>query len=96
MTAIRWTHAARRDYRDILEWLGDRNPVAAPRIADAIDNRIATLSAMARMGRVGRLGNTRELVVSGTPYIIVYELHDNNEQLIVPRVLHGAQRWPPR
>jgi toxin ParE1/3/4 len=35
---------------------------------------------------------TRELVVSGTPYIVVYLISDDVELI---RVLHGAQQWPP-
>ena len=96
MTSVRWTHSARRDYRNIVEWLSDRNPAAAHRIADAIDNRLQILVTMPRMGRAGRLEGTRELVISRTPYIVVYQLESTPDQLVVLRLLHAAQRWPPK
>jgi toxin ParE1/3/4 len=96
VTSVRWTHSARRDYRNIIEWLSDRSPPAATRIADAIDHRLAMLAAMPQMGRVGRLGGTRELVISRTPYMVVYRTEGDNNQIIVLRVLHAAQRWPPK
>jgi plasmid stabilization system protein ParE len=46
VSRIRWSHSARRDYRDVVEWLNDRNPAAASRIADAIENRLAMLAMM--------------------------------------------------
>jgi plasmid stabilization system protein ParE len=41
VTPIRWSQAAQRDYRDAIEWLSDRNPVAADRLADANQRRRA-------------------------------------------------------
>jgi toxin ParE1/3/4 len=43
------------------------------------------------IGRQGRVGGTRELVVQGTPYIVVYRVHDDVEILAV---VHGARKWP--
>jgi toxin ParE1/3/4 len=44
------------------------------------------------MGRPGRLVGTRELVISGTPFIAVYWVRGAAIQVL--RVLHHAQRWP--
>jgi toxin ParE1/3/4 len=95
VTAVRWTHSARRDYRNIIEWLGDRSPAAAARVADAVDDRLALLAMMPQMGRVGRSEGTRELVISRTPYIVVYQFDETDDQIAVLRLLHAAQRWPP-
>lgn len=95
MTAVRWTHSARRDYRNIIDWLSDRSPAAALRVADAIDHRLAMLESMPRMGRIGRLDGTRELVISRTPYIVIYQLEGSDDQIVVLRLLHAAQLWPP-
>jgi len=95
VTSVRWTHSARRDYRNILEWLNDRNPTAAIRIADRIDGRLALLARMSRMGRSGRVEGTRELVISRTPYLVVYRFEEVADQILIVRLLHGAQRWPP-
>ena len=96
MSAVRWTHSARRDYRNIIEWLSDRNPAAALRVANAIDDRLAVLKTMPRIGRVGRLEGTRELVITRTPYLAIYQLEGADDQILVVRLLHAAQRWPPK
>jgi len=71
MTDIRWSHSARRDYRNLIEWLADRNLAAADRIADAIERSVANLADMPQIGRIGRVLGTRELVVPRTPYVVI-------------------------
>jgi plasmid stabilization system protein ParE len=44
------------------------------------------------MRRSGRIEGTRELVISGTPYIATYGV--DGETIRILRVLHGAQQWP--
>lgn len=52
------------------------------------------LSNFPSMGRPGRVSGARELVVSGTPYIIPYRVRD--EEVEILRVFHGARKWPRR
>jgi len=44
------------------------------------------------MGRVGRRDDTRELVIIGTQYIVMYKVM--GEIVFVQRVIHHAMRWP--
>ncbi len=44
------------------------------------------------MGRLGRIDGTRELVISGTPYIAAYRIVGETVRIL--RILHGAQLWP--
>jgi toxin ParE1/3/4 len=44
------------------------------------------------LGRAGRLPGTRELVVSGTPFIVVYRVRFDVTQVL--SVLHHARKWP--
>ncbi|MGD2020834.1 MAG: type II toxin-antitoxin system RelE/ParE family toxin [Thiohalocapsa sp.] len=46
------------------------------------------------LGRPGRVLDTRELMVTGTPYLVPYTVSDN--EIVILRVLHGAQQWPQR
>jgi toxin ParE1/3/4 len=46
------------------------------------------------MGRAGRTAGSRELVVSGTPYIVAYRLRGRTVELL--GVIHAARRWPNR
>jgi len=47
---------------------------------------------LSRCGRTGRTPETRELMVAGTSFHVVYLLSDDIELI---RVLRGAQQWPP-
>ena len=51
-----------------------------------------TLAVYPSLGRVGRVRGTRELVVSGTPFVVVYRVRLDIVQVL--RVLHHARKWP--
>jgi toxin ParE1/3/4 len=91
---IVWLRAAERNLEEQLEYIGERNPPAADRLADKIATTVARLADHPRRGRPGRVVGTGELVVAGTPYIVVYTV--GRDYVRIHRVLHGAQRWPPR
>lgn len=67
-----------------------------PRAAIAVDERIAAavrgLIDFPDSGRPGRVLGTRELVITGTPYIAAYAVSASTIRIL--RVLHGAQKWP--
>jgi plasmid stabilization system protein ParE len=46
------------------------------------------------MGRAGRAPRTRELVMRGLPYVVVYEIDDGSDAVIVLAVFHAAQNRP--
>ncbi|MBV9826464.1 MAG: type II toxin-antitoxin system RelE/ParE family toxin [Alphaproteobacteria bacterium] len=96
MNALRWSLAAERDLRDIAEWIGDRNRDAAFRIVDRIEKSIDTLKKFPELGRPGRVDGTRELVITGTSYLVIYEVAEAQEKIDIVRILHSAQRWPPK
>ena len=89
-----WTKASSEDLESLHDYIFLDNPQAAAkmvrRIVHVIDEHLADNPWL---GRVGRVPNTRELAVSGTPFIIIYRV--KNEELEIIRVLHGAQQWPP-
>lgn len=90
---IVWTDAASDDLESIEDFISQDNPKAAIeqvlRIINLVEEVLADNPGMGRSGRVPR---TRELVVSGSPYIVVYRV--KNHTLEILRVLHGSQRWP--
>jgi toxin ParE1/3/4 len=54
------------------------------------------------MGKLGRSPDTRELVITSYPYLIVYNVEPGVETppegpktIAILRVLHGAMQWPP-
>ena len=89
---IRWLRAALRNLDEQAACIANDNPEAALRIVAQVRDAIQRLARHPSLGRSGRLPSTRELVVSGTPYVIPYRVR--GEQVEILRVLHGAQLWP--
>jgi plasmid stabilization system protein ParE len=67
----------------------------SPRVADTTVERLLArmrgllVPGTTRIGRPGRLSGTRELVER--PYIIVYEVDDDMEEIVVLGVVHGRR-----
>jgi toxin ParE1/3/4 len=76
------------------EYIARDNPPAAARVVQTIRKSIDLLQRYPALGRPGRVAGTRELVVSGTPYIVPYRVRDNEVQIL--RVFHGARKWPSK
>ena len=89
---VRWTTDAADDLERICDYIADNRPAVARRIAGDITRAVGGLSAFPNRGRSGRVDNTRELVLTPLPFIAVYEVRE--EQVLVLRILHGAQQWP--
>jgi addiction module RelE/StbE family toxin len=90
---IVWTAPARRDLRSHLVYLAERSPAAARKAQAAIREAVEHLADFPQRGRPGRLEGTRELVIAGTPYVVVYRTRETSLRIL--RLLHGAQEWPP-
>jgi toxin ParE1/3/4 len=88
---IRWHEDAIRDLTALREYIARDNPAAAGRVATAILEWVNLLREHPMLGRPGRIHPTRELVVSETPYTLVYL--PEAERLTVLRVFHQAQQW---
>jgi addiction module RelE/StbE family toxin len=89
---VRWTPAAAGDLARIAEYIRKDNPGAAQRVARAIYGGIASLKTSPNRGRAGLVPNTRELVFAPLPYVAVYEVLEDQVQVL--RIRHAAQDWP--
>jgi len=89
---VRWTEPATRDLEEISEYIRSDRPDAAITVAKTLFDAANDLSLLPGRGRIGRLPGTRELVVSGLPYIVVYRI--SGEAIQVLRIYHGARNWP--
>ncbi|MDZ4719074.1 MAG: type II toxin-antitoxin system RelE/ParE family toxin [Roseiflexaceae bacterium] len=83
---------ALRELSNHLRYVQARNPDAALDQQRIISTAIDQLEDLPHLGRHGRLPGTRELVMSGTPYIAVYEVTPSEEVRIL-HVYHGRQNW---
>jgi toxin ParE1/3/4 len=87
-----WTRPALRELEAIADFIARQNPWAAERVTGRVLARAATLSDQPHIGRPGRIAGTRELVVTGTPFIVPYRIRDDQVEIL--SVFHGARRWP--
>jgi plasmid stabilization system protein ParE len=67
---VRWTRRALRALDAIAEYIAHDRPLAASRMVARIREAGDHLVENPDSGRMGRVAGTRELVVSGTPFII--------------------------
>lgn len=90
--SIVWTTLARQDVNAIWDFMEQRNPDAAEMIDSEILRAVEGLLQFPKRGKPGRVKGTRELVVLGLPYVVVYLFGES--RIVILRVLHGAQNWP--
>jgi len=89
---LEWTSPALQDLVAAGEYIAQENQKAAQRIAARVQEAVEHLREHPNLGRPGRLSDTKELVVSGTPFIVAYWIKTGAVQIL--RLLHHAQRWP--
>jgi addiction module RelE/StbE family toxin len=89
---LRWTPAAADDLEAIANYLAKHFPSFMENTIRKIYDTIATLRSMPHRGRIGREEGTRELVIAGLPYIVVYRIRDDSVEVL--HIYHGAQSRP--
>ena len=89
---IFWTPRARSERQAAISYIAKDNPLAALDQLDQIERQTSLLAAQPKMGRLGRVKGTRELVISGTPFIAIYRFKGMRIEILC--FLHGAQMWP--
>ena len=92
MTKVRWTENAANDLASIVNYIRKDDPAAASRVAKTIFDGVSELRTFPSRGRIGVVDNTRELVFAPWPYIAVYELFEDQVQVL--RIRHASRNWP--
>lgn len=70
-------------------FLNQDNPRAADAMRAAIAKAISSLETLPNRGRPGRVSDTRELLVKGAPYVVVYGV--NSEVVNIFNIRHTSQ-----
>jgi toxin ParE1/3/4 len=91
---VRWTRLAVHDLDAAYEHIAQSSPGAAQHIIERIEAAVTALTRHPRIGRGGRVSGTRELVVTGTPFIVAYRTAASGIEILA--VMHGARVWPDR
>jgi toxin ParE1/3/4 len=91
---LRWTRLAASHLESAFEYLAQDNADAAGAAVDRILSAVEVLGRHPQMGRSGRVPRTRELVITGTPFVVAYRVRKDRIEILA--VLHGARQWPDR
>ena len=87
---VEWRPEARAELWQILNYIGDRQLVAARELYQAIEAATSALPEHPYLYRFGRVPGTREIVVHPN-YLVVYRVTDRIE---IVAVLHARQEYP--
>lgn len=89
---LQWLPKAIANREAQISYIAKDNPLAAISQGDLIAEQVDMLLQHPKMGRIGRKKETRELVISRTPFIVVYRIKGTHIEVI--RLLHTSQQWP--
>ena len=79
------------DLEGIYNWIAKDNPAAAKAVVERVFASTEHLASFPHMGHAGRDEGTQEWVVPRLPYIVIYEIHADRDEVIAVAVVHGAQ-----
>lgn len=86
--SVIWSPRAGKELQDIYEYVEARSPRGAIKVYTRIHEVVDFLEDNLYFGRPGYASGTRELVVTSTPYIVIYE--------VIGRDAHILRVVPPR
>ncbi len=89
---LQWLPRAITNRDAQITYIAQDNPLAAINQGDLIKAQVDQLIEQPGMGRIGRKRGTRELVISKTPFIVIFRVKAKRIEII--RLLHSSQQWP--
>lgn len=92
MSVIQWLPLASTNRFEQLDYIAQDNPLAAISQDEQIERQVDMLMQHPNIGRPGRKKGTRELVISRTPFVVVYRVKGTRIEVI--RLLHSSQQYP--
>ncbi len=87
---IVWSPLAIARLREIQIFVAKDEPIAAERLVTRITALVEVLRIFPFTGRPGAKPGLRELVLAGTPYIVIYCVRSN--RVLIDTNWHGAQK----
>ena len=86
---IVWSRLARARLVEIRAYVARDKPDAAARLATRIVAVVEALRNHPNLGRAGAQAGIRELVIGGTPYVVLYSVKKSH--ITISTIWHGAQ-----
>src|SRR5271163_3033198 len=88
---LRWLSKAAASLDAEYDFIRRENPKAAKRVFSRIISATERLKEFPLSGRAGQVAGTRELIIPGLSYLVIYRVTDAVEIL---RIFHGARDYP--
>ncbi|MEA2885197.1 MAG: toxin ParE1/3/4, partial [Bradyrhizobium sp.] len=76
-----WDDEALADLDDIFNWIAQDSPAAGKAVVDRLFSSAELLIDFPFMGHIGREPDTFEWAVPKLPYIVVYEVHREQQRV---------------
>ena len=89
---IWWSTPATQQLSAVHEYIAANDEAAATETANYIWDSVDILARHPFAGRSGRVAGTRELVITGTPFLVAYRIEKREVRILA--VLHAAREWP--
>jgi toxin ParE1/3/4 len=89
---IKWLRKSINNLEKIAQYIQQDNPSASLNVITKIQVSVNKLSEFPLMGRKGRIEGTRELIITNSPYIVVYRVQADRIEIL--RILHSSQKFP--
>ena len=92
---LKWLPKAIANRDAQIDHIAKDNPLAAITQGDEIEQQVQALVGKPPIsGRSGRKPGTRELVISRTPFVVVFRV--KGQTIEIMRLLHSSQQWPTK
>lgn len=88
---IVWPERAQLSLDAAIEYIFEQSPGAAEATVARIFAAVEHLASFPRLGRPGHKIGRRELVVHGSPFVVIYSI--DGDEIRILRVVHGATDW---
>ena len=85
---VKWLRRALRNLEEEADYIARDDPQAAAQVVERIAASVDLLATHPALGRPGRVPGTRELIVTGTPYIVPYRVRDDTVEIL--RVIRSS------
>jgi len=87
-----WSAASVRHLQEVVEYIQGESVRGATTVRRRILETVKRVGQAPQSGRTGRIDGTREAVVPGTAYIVVYQISVQRVEIL--GIWHGARLWP--
>jgi toxin ParE1/3/4 len=89
---LHYSLRAVRDLHAAAAYVRHHDLEAALQLGQGLRSAIEGLASFPERGRPGRISGMRELMVTGTPYLVACRARGG--EILILAVLHGSRRWP--